>query len=435
MSVGFLLSKVLFALWALPLASSFHPAFMPMKLAAAGSSQIHLTQYRRVVAAGSGARCVRMQAGEPDNAVPGAATGTPEEAQAVPENESKYWEWKQGWRVHYQQTGSEGTPLLMLPGFGVGGFHYQRNVPHLANEKTRVWVMDILGQGKSWPTQDPAPGGGFSEAGFEWGFGEAANDDVQANELTYSCTMWKEQIIAFLEQVVGEPCYLAGNSLGGYLSVMVASERPDLVKGLFLINPTPFWGVGAQRVLPWTGGYPVPRWVRPVTIRWWDTIRSPRTIKTLLEQVYADAGRVGDHLVRQIIEPTEYPAAASAFASILLSPPSPTPFDGMLAALHKAQLPVGLCYGKEDPWIVPLWGHRAKRTLPQAEYWRTLPQAEYWQISPAGHCPHHEAPEAFNFLLLDWLQRMQAGQQAPGLESKIEVPRDARWHSSSSDAP
>ncbi len=37
-------------------------------------------------------------------------------------------------------------------------------------------------------------------------------------------------------------------------------------------------------------------------------------------QVYADAERVGEGLVRQIIVPTETPAAASAFASILCSP-------------------------------------------------------------------------------------------------------------------
>ena len=30
-------------------------------------------------------------------------------------------------------------------------------------------------------------------------------------------------------------------------------------------------------------------------------------------------------------------------------------------------------------------------------------QAVYWEVSPAGHCPHHEAPEAFNALLLAWL--------------------------------
>ena len=104
--------------------------------------------------------------------------------------------------------------------------------------------------------------------------------------------------------------------------VGAASQRPDLVRGLFLMNPTPFWGVGIQRVLPWTGGYPVPTWVRPVTITWWDTIRNPGTIGRILGGVYANKDRVGQELIQSIIEPTEAPAAASAFASILCSPSS-----------------------------------------------------------------------------------------------------------------
>jgi len=327
------------------------------------------------------------------------------------------WQWKEGLKVHYETAGTEGPPVLLLTGFGVGGFHYERNVAELAQNGKRVWVMDIMGQGSSWPTTDPAPGGGFTEAGFEWGFGASPSTELDAQELTYSCNMWKDQAIAFVESVVGEPCYIAGNSLGGYLAAIIASERPDLCKGIFLMNPTPWWGVGVQRILPWTGGYPVPKWVRPVTIPWWDTIRNPTTIKTLLSQVYADAERVGDRLVQQIIVPTEQPAAASAFASILCSPSYSDSFDQMLEAAGSNGVKVGLCYGKEDPWIVPLWGHRAKRTLPTAEY---------WEITPAGHCPHHEAPEAVNLLLQDWILRMENGEEAPDLsqgETKT-VPRD-----------
>lgn len=123
----------------------------------------------------------------------------------------------------------------------MGGFHYDRNVPDLVDAGHRVWTMDVLGQGASWPTRDPAPGGPITDTkGFEWGFGPDACADTDAGKLTYSCTLWRDQAIDFIEQVVGEPVYLAGNSLGGYLSMMVVCQRPDLVKGLFLINPTPW---------------------------------------------------------------------------------------------------------------------------------------------------------------------------------------------------
>jgi pimeloyl-ACP methyl ester carboxylesterase len=39
--------------------------------------------------------------------------------------------------------------------------------------------------------------------------------------------------------------------------------------------------------------------------------------------------------------------------------------------------------GRDDPWVVPIWGQRLKRRLPEAQY---------LELAPAGHCPHHEAP-------------------------------------------
>lgn len=47
-------------------------------------------------------------------------------------------------------------------------------------------------------------------------------------------------------------------------------------------------------------------------------------------------------------------------------------------------MPMCMIYGKEDPWVVPFWGQRAKQRNPDAVY---------YELSPAGHCPHHEAPE------------------------------------------
>ena len=46
---------------------------------------------------------------------------------------------------------------------------------------------------------------------------------------------------------------------------------------------------------------------------------------------------------------------------------------------------VALCYGREDPWVVPLWGQRLKRVIKNATY---------YELSPSGHCPNDETPEA-----------------------------------------
>jgi pimeloyl-ACP methyl ester carboxylesterase len=128
---------------------------------------------------------------------------------------SRTWIWR-GASIHYEVAESAAEscntqpPLLLLPGFGVGTFHLQRNLPQLAHSlQRRVYTLDLLGQGLSWPLQAPTA------------------DDA----LVYSVKTWQQQIEAFIEEVINEPVYLAGNSLGGYLSVCVAAAKPELCKG------------------------------------------------------------------------------------------------------------------------------------------------------------------------------------------------------------
>lgn len=56
----------------------------------------------------------------------------------------------------------------------------------------------------------------------------------------------------------------------------------------------------------------------------------------------------------------------------------------LVCRVKELGLDVCLVYGREDPWVVPLWGYRLKRALPSALY---------YELSPCGHCPHHEAPQ------------------------------------------
>lgn len=55
------------------------------------------------------------------------------------------WEWRDRWHVYYETAGTEGPPLVFLPGFGVGCFHFRDQLSNLSNGH-RVWVMDLLGQ-------------------------------------------------------------------------------------------------------------------------------------------------------------------------------------------------------------------------------------------------------------------------------------------------
>lgn len=120
---------------------------------------------------------------------------------------SHIWEWRHRWHIHYQKAGSENTgapALLLLPGFGVGSFHYEQQLQDFGQEY-RVWALDFIGQGKSWPSHDPAPLEVVEENieaqvnASSWGFGPVA--EPWAAELAYSVDIWREQVQSFVDQV------------------------------------------------------------------------------------------------------------------------------------------------------------------------------------------------------------------------------------------
>ncbi|GMH24398.1 hypothetical protein Nepgr_026241 [Nepenthes gracilis] len=72
---------------------------------------------------------------------------------------SCYWEWKPKLNVYYEKSGCENInapPVLLLLGFGVGSFHYKKQLEDLGLD-FRVWAMDFFDQGMSLPMEDPAP--------------------------------------------------------------------------------------------------------------------------------------------------------------------------------------------------------------------------------------------------------------------------------------
>lgn len=134
-----------------------------------------------------------------------------------------------------------------------------------------------------------------------------------------------------------------------------------------------------------------------------------------MRQVYADHTTKVDKVFSRIIETTQHPAAAASFASIMFAPQAKLSFsealskyvpipEHLLNSIHRVfskisflvdtiyisprcrdnNVSVCLMYGKEDPWVTPIWGRQVKRTLLDAPY---------YEISPAGHCPHDEVPE------------------------------------------
>ena len=58
----------------------------------------------------------------------------------------------------------------------------------------------------------------------------------------------RDQLTHFIDHEVGRPAYLVGHSLGGYLSLLAASRRPDLALGLVLLDSPVLSGWKARAV-------------------------------------------------------------------------------------------------------------------------------------------------------------------------------------------
>jgi hypothetical protein len=48
------------------------------------------------------------------------------------EHECEFYDWKWGSRIAYVRAGRQGPPLLLVHGFGVGAYHFERNISMLA---------------------------------------------------------------------------------------------------------------------------------------------------------------------------------------------------------------------------------------------------------------------------------------------------------------
>lgn len=102
--------------------------------------------------------------------------------------------------------------VILVHGFGGSLYHWRRTLPALA-QHSNVYALDCLGFG--WSTK--------------------------ADTADYSdYTIWADQVAAFVEEVAGgseqHKVILVGNSLGGFTALQAASRRPELVKGLVLMN-------------------------------------------------------------------------------------------------------------------------------------------------------------------------------------------------------
>lgn len=287
---------------------------------------------------------------------------------AVPSLPGTRWQW-QGHDIYYVKAGtghSDRPPLLLVHGFGASTDHWRKNIHELQID-FEVWAIDLLG------------------------FGRSAKPDQQ-----YSGQLWRDQLHSFIQEVIGRPAVVAGNSLGGYASLCVAADHSDSVAGVVLLNSAGPFQDGVARPQPNRLQsairqaiqtfmlQPLPSWLL------FQYVRQRRNIRKTLQQVYVDQTAITDQLIEDIRRPADDPGAARVFAAVFKSPKG----DSIDTLLSRMSAPLLILWGEGDPWM-----DTRRRSEQFRQHYSQLKE----HFLQAGHCPHDEVPQQVNQLLREWV--------------------------------
>ena len=265
------------------------------------------------------------------------------------------------YETYYEVIG-EGPSVVMVHGIGGGssGFQYRKNAPALATAGYRVYVVDLLG------------------------FGRSAHPEIR-----YTQDLYVEQLSTFLEEVSGEATLVA-NGLSAAYAVRIAAEQPEEVNNLVLISPT-----GYERL------------ARPQNEERIETFeRFSGLTGNLLYAALLDRGTQRYFLIDAYI-------GRESFTPEVL-----TTYDRNLKVENAKWAVLSFISGNLDQDVSALWPEVTQPTLilwgteadttplgDAADFLRVRPKTEFIPITGAKLLPNEDRAETFNEIVLEFLER------------------------------
>lgn len=283
--------------------------------------------------------------------------------------------------VHYAEWPGpdqpEGPPLVLVHGLGGSHANWLAVGAGLAAQR-RVVAPDLSGFGRTPPA--------------------SRGSSVDAN---------RRLLAHFVDEVVGEPAVLAGNSMGGAISILQAAADPASTAGIVLVCsalPRAPWAPidpavareFALHAVPVVGG----RWLR----RRLDRLGPEGITRETLELCCADVSRVPEDVIEAGIElrrermsmPWAYPSFLEASRTLMLELLRRSAFDAEVA---RVEAPGLILQGAQDRLVPEVNARRLASLRPDWRY-------ELWQ--DVGHVPQLEVPERFVELVGGWLATIPA---------------------------
>ncbi|CAM9434094.1 unnamed protein product, partial [Heterosigma akashiwo] len=349
---------------------------------------------------------------------------------------NQIFDWR-GQKVRYQVAGPpDGEPAVLVHGLFVNSDHWRKTLLGLSEAGYRAYAIDLLGSGYSSKpprnspeakalngengrfistNDDGADTTAYSsegkmvgpsilpdvQLGTANGGSRIANVDLRHPlNSCYNFYTWAEQIADFTREVVLEgknqnpkKATLVCNSIGTISSLQAAIDAPQLYNGCFVVNPN-FRELHSAEVAAPSLSMPVIRVVQRLLRErgqgLFEALAKPATVRQILMEPYKVSDAVDDDLVDVLLTPLLTPGASDVVFDTLSYSAGPLP-EQQLAELA---LPVWVVFGAADPWTPP---RRVEALAGRGAVERVVP------LAGVGHCPHDEAPERVNPLLLEFL--------------------------------
>jgi pimeloyl-ACP methyl ester carboxylesterase len=179
-------------------------------------------------------------------------------------------------------TADGAEPALLVHGLGGSATNWT-DYAGLLRHRLDIEALDLPGFGKSGPARD--------------------ND--------YSLDAHVRTVIDYLEQSGRGPVHLVGNSMGGAISLLVASRRPDLVRTLTVISPAvPDLKIRVHVLkTDWRFALLLVPMVGAVALRKLGAVPTETRVKGTIALCFADPTRLSDARFKEMVDEASARAA------------------------------------------------------------------------------------------------------------------------------
>jgi len=253
------------------------------------------------------------------------------------------------------QGGLEGPPVILLHGLSARADRWKLNVDVLGTAGLRAIAVDLPGHGLA------AKGRGFD----------------------YSAAGYSRWLDALLQSLQIPRSVIVGTSFGGLVAMRYAADFPERVAGLMAVGAIGLVPAGLER--------------RMRTVQWLKEMGREQ-IRDRLRRGLLRPELVTDELVEEDWRVNNSPGADEAFEELGRYYEESIDDDAAAPRLAAAgtSFPVHLVWGANDVSVSLEYGEAARRLLPGTPL---------DLLENCGHFPYWEQPQAFNALLIRFVER------------------------------